>query len=70
VAASSRWRPAPVFHDAAMRPAAAPPSGTLRDTDRQLIAQTVRACGGNVSKAARALGISRGRIYRHLKQPA
>ncbi|MEO5697054.1 MAG: helix-turn-helix domain-containing protein, partial [Burkholderiaceae bacterium] len=30
----------------------------------------VRDCGGNVSKAARALGVSRGRIYRHLRQDA
>ena len=53
-------------------PAAAPslgplPPATLRDNDRHLIAQTVQACGGNVSKAARALGVSRGRIYRHLR---
>lgn len=45
-------------------------SGTpesLRDADRRWIAQALEACGGNVSKAARRLGISRGRIYRHLK---
>ncbi|HKX43789.1 MAG TPA: helix-turn-helix domain-containing protein [Burkholderiaceae bacterium] len=42
-------------------------ASTLRDNDRQLIEQTVRACGGNVSKAARTLGVSRGLIYRHLK---
>ena len=55
--------------------AAAPPaplaplaSASLRDADRQLIAQTVAEHGGNVSKAARALGVSRGLIYRHLKQ--
>ena len=41
---------------------------TLRDTDRQLVAQTLRACGGNVSKAARTLGVSRGLVYRHLRQ--
>lgn len=40
---------------------------SLRDVDRLWIAQTLEACGGNVSKAARRLGISRGRIYRHLK---
>jgi transcriptional regulator of acetoin/glycerol metabolism len=28
----------------------------------------VQACEGNVSKAARMLGVSRGRVYRHLKQ--
>ena len=26
------------------------------------------ACAGNVSRAARELGVSRGLIYRHLKQ--
>ena len=43
---------------------------SLRASDRQLIAQTVAEHGGNVSKAARALGVSRGLIYRHLKQAA
>jgi sigma-54 dependent transcriptional regulator, acetoin dehydrogenase operon transcriptional activator AcoR len=43
---------------------------TLRDSDRHLIARTVQACGGNVSKAARALGVSRGLVYRHLKAAA
>ena len=32
-------------------------------------AQTA-ACGGNVSKAARLLGVSRGLVYRHLKSAA
>ena len=32
----------------------------------QLLAQALQACNGNVSRAARQLGISRGRIYRHL----
>jgi transcriptional regulator of acetoin/glycerol metabolism len=45
-------------------------AATLRDNDRQLIQQTVQACGGNVSKAARTLGVSRGLIYRHLKATA
>ena len=48
--------------------ATAQAAGTLRDSDRDLIARTVRACGGNVSQAARRLGVSRGRVYRHLKQ--
>lgn len=47
--------------------ASVPAAPTLRDNDRQLIQQTVQACGGNVSKAARTLGVSRGLIYRHLK---
>ena len=47
--------------------AAAPATATLRDRDRDLIARTVDDCGGNVSKAARRLGVSRGLVYRHLK---
>ena len=49
-------------------PAAALTSGTLRDSDRHLVSHTVQACGGNVSKAARSLGVSRGLVYRHLKR--
>jgi transcriptional regulator of acetoin/glycerol metabolism len=50
--------------------ATATPARTLRETDHALIAQTLTACGGNVSKAARKLGVSRGLIYRHLKPHA
>jgi transcriptional regulator of acetoin/glycerol metabolism len=50
--------------------ASRPTAPTLRDNDRHLIRQTVEACGGNVSKAARALGVSRGLIYRHLRASA
>jgi transcriptional regulator of acetoin/glycerol metabolism len=48
----------------------ATPAGaaTLRDLDRSLIARTVQACAGNVSQAARTLGVSRGLVYRHLKR--
>ncbi|MBN8494908.1 MAG: helix-turn-helix domain-containing protein, partial [Burkholderiales bacterium] len=42
----------------------------LRSASRQLIEQTLAACGGNVSRAARQLGVSRGLIYRHLKPAA
>ena len=67
---------APVFQlprMAAPEPAAAVVAsvpGTLRESDRDLIARTVRACDGNVSKAARQLGVSRGLVYRHLKTAA
>lgn len=44
-------------------------AGTLRDNDRLLVQQTLQACDGNVSRAARKLGVSRGLVYRHLKQP-
>ena len=42
-------------------------AATLRDNDRDLIERTLQVCGGNVSKAARTLGVSRGLVYRHLK---
>lgn len=45
--------------------AAAPVS--LRAADRQWIAKTLAECGGNVSSAARILGVSRGLIYRHMQ---
>ncbi|MDE2626796.1 MAG: GAF domain-containing protein [Burkholderiales bacterium] len=62
-APSSPPAPAPVLLESGV-----PPAATLRDSDRDLIARTVQACGGNVSQAARRLGVSRGRVYRHLKQ--
>ena len=46
------------------------PESTLRESDRHLIGQTLLACGGNVSKAARQLGVSRGLVYRHLRRVA
>lgn len=48
--------------------AASEPGATLRDTERQAIERMVLACQGNVSQAARRLGISRGRIYRQLQR--
>jgi len=37
---------------------------TLRDIDRDLILRTLARCKGNISEAARQLGVSRGLIYR------
>jgi sigma-54 dependent transcriptional regulator, acetoin dehydrogenase operon transcriptional activator AcoR len=45
----------------------APPE-TLRHGELHLIEAALASCEGNVSKAARSLGVSRGLIYRHLKQ--
>jgi len=48
-----------------------PPSqadeATLAQLSRHLIEQALSACGGNVSQAARRLGVSRGLLYRRLK---
>ena len=52
-------------------PATAPlPNGgaTLRTAGQNLIEQTLADCGGNVSMAARKLGVSRGLVYRHVKK--
>lgn len=48
-----------------MPPNASP--STLRESDLELIARTLRDCGGNVSEAARLLGVSRNLIYRRLR---
>jgi sigma-54 dependent transcriptional regulator, acetoin dehydrogenase operon transcriptional activator AcoR len=45
----------------------ASPATTLRESNRDLIERTLEQCGGNVSKAARKLGVSRGVIYRRLR---
>ena len=46
------------------------PSGaaTLRTAGLHLIEQTLADCGGNVSMAARRLGVSRGLVYRHVRR--
>ncbi len=43
-------------------------TGTLGEMSTTIIKQTVEQCGGNISKAARTLGISRSRIYRVLEE--
>jgi transcriptional regulator of acetoin/glycerol metabolism len=45
----------------------APAPATLNGLAREAIARTLAECGGNVSLAARRLGVSRGLLYRRLK---
>jgi DNA-binding NtrC family response regulator len=40
------------------------PLPTLREAERQLIVRTLAAHGGNIRAAAKALGVSRGTLYR------
>ncbi len=40
---------------------------SLADASRRLIEDTLAAHGGNISRAARALGVSRGLLYRRLR---
>lgn len=44
-----------------------PPARSLADQTRLNIMQALETCQGNVSAAARLLGISRNTLYRHLK---
>ena len=52
-----------------MQPLPATGSGetTLGDHNRKLIESTLAECGGNISKAARKLRVSRGMLYRRLQ---
>ncbi|WP_066273459.1 helix-turn-helix domain-containing protein [Hydrogenophaga palleronii] len=43
-------------------------AATLLDHKQRLIETTLAACGGNIAKAARALGVSRGMLYRRLQK--
>ncbi len=54
---------------------AVPPAGdggsnvsSLKELEQQLLLQALRQSGGNVSRAARTLGISRGTVYRRLER--
>lgn len=56
--------------DAPMGATAAAPPGSeasLADANRRLIDTTLAAHGGNISRAAKALGVSRGLLYRRLR---
>ncbi|MEM6289763.1 MAG: sigma-54-dependent Fis family transcriptional regulator [Myxococcota bacterium] len=44
------------------------PSGTMRSRQREALAEALSAAGGNVSAAARALGVARSTVYRQLKR--
>lgn len=44
------------------------PGSTLREHDRRIIEQTLMAHDGNVSRAARQLGVSRGTLYRRMRE--
>ena len=55
------------------RAEAALPSGSgavrpLRDLEREAIAHALEACGGNVARAAKLLGLGRATLYRRLAE--
>lgn len=49
-------------------PEAMPADATLGGHSRKLIEHTLEISGGNISKAARTLGVSRGMLYRRLQR--
>lgn len=63
----TRLHPVPPSAPATLASAPPAPPATLRDTERQTVVRVLAECGGNVSKAARSLGVSRGRVYRLLR---
>jgi sigma-54 dependent transcriptional regulator, acetoin dehydrogenase operon transcriptional activator AcoR len=58
---------APVVESSRDATAAPTPTPTLEDTSRALIERTIAECRGNLSSAARRLGVSRGLLYRRLR---
>jgi transcriptional regulator of acetoin/glycerol metabolism len=48
-------------------PALVSTDATLGQHNRKFIEGALTACGGNISKAAKTLGVSRGTLYRRLK---
>ncbi len=48
----------------------APKEGTLPLSEKERITATIAECGGNISKAARMLGIDRSTLYRKIKHYA
>lgn len=57
----------PPEHNTALPAMDASEPASLRDADVDLIARTLKECGGNVSAAARKLRVSRGLIYRRIQ---
>ena len=58
----------PPLHAAADAAKEAPGDGSLHGQSRKLIEDTLAAHGGNISQAARQLRVSRGTLYRRLRQ--
>lgn len=59
----------PAGPEAAKPPAEAPPDGgTLDAMEKSMVERTLQRHGGNVSRAAEALGLSRAALYRRLEK--
>ena len=67
-AAAAAGAAAPGPAAAAAAPMAASGPSTLNQATGAMIVRTLAECGGNISLAARRLGVSRGLLYRHLQR--
>ena len=45
-----------------------PAASTIRSAERQMVLAAIRREGGNISRAARSLGIARTTLYRHIRR--
>jgi len=43
-------------------------ASTIRGAERQMVLAAIRREGGNLSRAARSLGIARTTLYRHIRR--
>ena len=65
---STEPEPPPPEPTAALAEAPEPARHTLQDASRAVIESTLASCKGNVARAARLLGVSRGLLYRRMQQ--
>jgi transcriptional regulator of acetoin/glycerol metabolism len=49
-------------------PGGSPSASTIRTAEREMVLAAVRREGGNLSRAARSLGIARTTLYRHIRR--
>jgi transcriptional regulator with PAS, ATPase and Fis domain len=57
----------PALRDEAL-PGGSPSASAIRTVERQMVLAAVRREGGNLSRAARSLGIARTTLYRHIRR--
>jgi DNA-binding NtrC family response regulator len=58
----------PELHAGPSGPATAPAADSLEEVERRAIRDALASCGGNLSEAARRLGIGRSTLYRKMDQ--
>jgi transcriptional regulator of acetoin/glycerol metabolism len=57
----------PALQDEAL-PCGLPSASAIRTAERQMVLAAIRREGGNLSRAARTLGIARTTLYRHIRR--